>query len=74
MRISIKEPIIVISFNLRPYIGVLPDLGVKSTLNGQFVVEIFLHILTGLMPLLTSHSISKTLKKTSQRINFTQDI
>jgi len=31
-----------------PNIGILRDLGANSTLDGQFVVEKFLHIFTGL--------------------------
>jgi len=47
MRIIITESFISISSNLRPYIGTLHDLGVNSTLGGQFVVEKFLQIFTG---------------------------
>jgi len=47
MRIFITESFIVISSNLRPYIGTLRDLGANSTLDGQFVVEKFRHIFTG---------------------------
>ena len=47
MRIFITESFIVISSNLRPYIGTLRDLGANSTLDGLFVVEKFLHIFTG---------------------------
>jgi len=48
MRIFITESFIVISSNLMPNIGILRDLGANSTLDGQFVVEKFLHIFTGL--------------------------
>jgi len=46
-RIFITEQFIVITFNLKPNTGTFRYLDDNSTLDGKFVVEKFLHIITG---------------------------